>query len=365
MNVLFLTRYQQSMASSWYRAMQYFSSLETYGVECALQALFSDAYVSELMRRERRPLAKAIGGYWSRMRYLLAADLSKFNGCYLQYEAFPYWPKLLEDWLLLHRIPYVVDFDDAIYLAYRRIPWLQRKLEAVMQQAQLVIAGNQTLREYAASLNRNVSVIPTVVDARDYPPKAEYQAERRRFIVGWVGTPLTARRYLEPFGPTLEKVARRHPILLRCVGTNPGFAVPGLDVENIPWRREGAGGIISTFDVGIMPLVNEPFAQGKCGFKLIQYMACGVPSVAMSIGANREIITSGVDGLLAESESGFADSISALLESVDFRERLGRAGRAKVLASYSVQATAERFCKGLLGAFDAGGRKQCAASRAV
>ena len=353
-DVLFLTRFQQGMASAWYRALQYLPLLEQSGIRCRVQALFSDTYVNRLFSTRRKSCREALKGYGKRLTYLARTDLSRFDLCYVQYEVFPYWPHCMDSVLALGRMPYVVDLDDAIYLAYKRIPFLRGKLDTIIRKARLVIAGSEVLREYAAALNAKVCVIPTVIDIGNYPAKTDY-GRRGRFVVGWVGTPITAHRYLLPFARALQAVSRRYPITLCCVGTDPKFEVPGVEVENVLWNRDTVGQVIRTFDVGIMPLLDEPFARGKCGFKLIQYLGCGVPAVGSRVGANESIISDGVDGLLADSEAALADRICAFLESQTLREQLGRAGRIKVLEKYCLQSTHRQFRRELLMA---AGRKE-------
>jgi glycosyltransferase involved in cell wall biosynthesis len=116
-------------------------------------------------------------------------------------------------------------------------------------------------------------------------------------------------------------------------------------VEHIAWSEATETSIIRTFDIGVMPLRDEPYAWGKSGLKLIQYMGCAVPAVGSAIGANRRIIRDGVNGFLASCGEEFVHKIEALIGENDLRMRLGQAGRRTVEDRYSLQATAPRFCE--------------------
>jgi glycosyltransferase involved in cell wall biosynthesis len=132
--------------------------------------------------------------------------------------------------------------------------------------------------------------------------------------------------------------------VVRCVGTPSGFSIPGVPVESVPWSESTETEIIRTFDIGVMPLGQEPFAEGKCGLKLIQYMACGVPAAGAKLGANAEIIRHGVDGFLASRDEEYLEVIERLAGDAALRARIGRAGRRRVEERYSLQARAQEFC---------------------
>jgi len=119
----------------------------------------------------------------------------------------------------------------------------------------------------------------------------------------------------------------------------------GIEVENMEWEEATEAENILTFDIGIMPLTDDQFSRGKCGLKIIQYMACGIPCVASPVGANGDIIQDRVNGLLAGSSDKWLDKISSLIENSRLRERIGKEGRQTVSKSYSLQEVAPKLWK--------------------
>jgi glycosyltransferase involved in cell wall biosynthesis len=133
--------------------------------------------------------------------------------------------------------------------------------------------------------------------------------------------------------------------VMRCVGAAPSFTLPGVRTEVLPWSEQNESDLIRTFDLGVMPLADDSFSRGKCGLKLIQYMASGVPSIGERLGANTDIISDGVNGFLASGEEEYVRKVDLLLSSLDLRERLGRNGRSTVERSYSLQVRSRDFCE--------------------
>jgi glycosyltransferase involved in cell wall biosynthesis len=228
-----------------------------------------------------------------------------------------------------------MDLDDAVYEQYSS-PLLRNKYPAVFARMAEINVGNQHLANYASKYNNRVNIIPTVVDADRYAIKIDYSA-RQRLVVGWIGTPVTVR-YLSSAARALRSAFTEVPFVLRCVGAPRSFSLGALEVESVPWTLQSEQDIVRTFDVGIMPLINEPFAHGKCGYKLIQYMAAGVPALGTAIGANNDIISDGVDGFLASSEVEFTDKLVALLKSEALRRRIGGVGRKTLEERFSLKS---------------------------
>jgi glycosyltransferase involved in cell wall biosynthesis len=203
-----------------------------------------------------------------------------------------------------------------------------------------VIAGNQYLASYARRFNQAVTVIPTCVDTTKFVPSpgafsTNGAAPPREPIVGWIGSPTTAP-YVRTLGNVFRRVRREHPFALRVSGTGEPLDVPGVSTDNPMWTLDGEVELFNTCDVGVYPLLDDEWSRGKCGFKAIEFMACGVPVVAAAVGVNREIIEDGVNGFLASTEDEWVEKIGRLLTDRELRRRFGEAGRRTVEQRYSL-----------------------------
>jgi glycosyltransferase involved in cell wall biosynthesis len=161
----------------------------------------------------------------------------------------------------------------------------------------------------------------------------------REPVVGWIGSPTTVP-YIRGLAAVLKRVAERRRFVLRLSGAGEAIEMPGVKVENPTWSLEGEIGLFNGCDVGIYPLVNDDWSKGKCGFKAIEFMACGVPVVASAVGVNREIIQDGVNGFLASTDDEFADKLERLLADPALRRRFAEAGRQTIVERYSLQVHA-------------------------
>lgn len=344
MKVLALSKYGREGASSRLRFLQFMPALAAAGIDVTVAPLFDAAHLARIYGQDRRSVAHAVPRYARRLVALLGAP-GRYDCAWLEGELFPYLPAWGERVLPL---PYVADYDDAVFHKYDGKPFftavLGRKIEAVMRAAAVVTAGSPYVADEARRAGaRRVVVLPTVVDLAHYPLLPPPTGAELR--VGWIGTPHTAR-YLAAIAPALARAARDVPLRLVVVGAD--VAMPEIAVECHPWSEEREAELIASFDVGIMPLPDEPWERGKSGYKLIQCMAAGRPVIASPVGVNGEIVT-GV-GRLA---SGADEWVAALVELARDRDRrlvLGRAARARVEERYSVEMVAPRVVEVLRGA---------------
>jgi glycosyltransferase involved in cell wall biosynthesis len=259
---------------------------------------------------------------------------------------FPNLPAWFEQGLNLMGIRYVVDYDDAIFHNYdlssnplKRL--FAKKIDKVMQGAALVVCGNAYLAERARQAGaRRIEIVPTVVDLERYAVGDQKQGGR--IVIGWVGSPTTAK-YLEVVAPALQEIAAEFPVQLRVIGAQ--FDLPGLDVDCRLWSEESEVREIQNFDIGIMPLLDSPWERGKCGYKLIQYMACGVPGIASPVGVNKEIIANGVNGYLAASKDDWLSAFRLLCTNAQARRAMGEHGRRMVEQRYCLQVTGPFLAK--------------------
>jgi len=356
MDVLFLTKYARNGASSRYRTYQYLPWLEQAGIDCQVMPLFDEAYLLHRYQSGRGQVRDVLRAFLRRLAALLTARC--FDLVVIEKEVLPYCPALPERCFGWLGIPYAVDYDDALFHQYdqHNHRWVRRllgqKIARVMRGAYLVTAGNAYLADYARRAGAaRVEIVPTVIDLARYPWPNDARPTHQPLIIGWIGSPSTAK-YLSAIAPALAAVCADGKGQVRLIGSGP-VDLPGVPVEVLPWDEATEVSILQQFDVGIMPLPDEPWERGKCGFKLIQYMACGLPVVASPVGVNCEIVELGINGFLASTQADWEQALRKLQQDADLRQRMGQAGRKRVEECYSLQVTAPRLAemiKAIVGA---------------
>jgi len=345
MKVLVLSKYDRLAASPRHRFCAYAPYLSREGIELSLSPLFDDRYLAakfESGRSGRRAVAQA---YLRRLGAVLTSR--KWDLLWVHCELFPYLPAWAEIIASRLGVPYVFDYDDAIFHMYDQHPrapirrLLGGKIGDIIHGARAVTAGSQYLADYAARFNHRVHVVPTVIDLERYRLGGTANPDRP-FTVGWIGSPSTSV-YLDLVAPALEALAKEAPLRLVLVGSPPR-SIPGVAVDVREWSEAREVEDLLDCDAGIMPLPDEPWARGKCAFKLIQYMACGLPTVSSPVGANREVVTDET-GLPARSTAQWISALRTLRDDPALRARLGAAGRARVEAGYSLQSQEPRVAE--------------------
>lgn len=340
------SRYVRKGASSRLRSILYLPELKRHGLLTQEYPLFDDDYLDRLysQRSTRVPVARALLHRVLDLRRAGKADL-----LWIEKETLPWLPWAIEGPLLPRGVPYAVDYDDAIFHRYdlhrhalvRRI--LGRKLDHLMAGSSLVTAGNSYLADRARAAGAPwVEVVPTVVDIEAYTP-IPYQREGEACI-GWIGSPSTWGEFMAPILPFLLETAKEGAAHLLAVGSSAeGGTHPELIRKD--WSEETEVDLIRQMDIGIMPLTDSPWSRGKCGYKLIQYMACGLPVVASPVGVNSEIVEHGVTGFLADSPAEWSEALQRLIADRPLRESMGKAGRRRVERDYSLQVWGPRLAR--------------------
>lgn len=337
-------------ASPRYRFESYRQYLKTQGIELHISPLFDDDYLRDRLTNERAPPLAVARGVARRLYALARA--TRWDLVWLHYELFPYLPARLEELLGTGRLRYVLDIDDAIFHVYDQHRSslvrgaLGQKISRVMRRAVGITAGSPYLVDFARQHNQRVHFVPTVVDLDRYPTHPQVR-EAGPVRVGWIGSPSTTR-YLETLAEPLRSLSARRPMELVTVGARP-FSMPGVNVSSLAWSEANEVRDLATFDLGVMPLVDEPFARGKCAFKLIQYMATHLPVVATPIGMNRSVVDKSC-GFLCETPNQWVRAMATLAEDPKLRRSMGASGRAQVKKHYSLQAVAPRVRDALLEA---------------
>jgi glycosyltransferase involved in cell wall biosynthesis len=326
--------------SQRFRIEQWAPHLAELGI-CVTFEPFASEELTSLLQRPGHTFRKALLMLNAlRRRTARVAQLPVGQLVFLHRAASIAGPPIVERRLRRRGHPIVYDFDDAIYLLHsaaenRRLAWLKQpgKTATICRLSHHVVVGNSHLAAWARAHNGRVSVIPSTIDTDSYSPRSAPRATPR-LVVGWSGSS-TSQTYLEAFAPLLKELAARRDIELRVISSRRP-ELPGIPCQWRPWSSETEVAEVAQIDIGIMPMPDEQWALGKCALKALQYMALGIPTVASAVGANREVIEHGVNGLLASTERDWLESIGALAQSTDLRERLGQAGRRTVEERFSM-----------------------------
>lgn len=348
MKIVVLSRYARKGASSRLRTLQYQPFLEAAGHEVMYLPFFDDAYLERLYSGVKSKYPVNLTYYFDRAKKLIS--MSKPDVIWLEKEAFPYWPAWLENLFLPRSVPIVSDYDDAVFHRYdlhsnavaRRL--LGDKINTVMRNSRLVLAGNDYLGDHAKKAGAQwVEIVPTVLDANSYFVPERAADGDHKTVVGWIGSPSTWTGQADNFIDVYDRIISEKDVILRAIGANPDFDRPGYDFQ--PWSEDTEVATIQSMDIGIMPLPDNPWTRGKCGYKLIQYMACGLPVIASPVGVNSQIVEDGVNGFLADTSDEWFKALSTLVENPGLRKQMGAAGRKKVEDHYSVQVQGPRIAE--------------------
>jgi glycosyltransferase involved in cell wall biosynthesis len=265
---------------------------------------------------------------------------------YILREAALLGPPIFERLLYQQRVPFVFDFDDAIFVSYRSpsngyLSYLKfaSKTKTICRLASHVMVGNPYLADYARQVNDNVTVIPTTIDTEKYrvPPR---RTDGGPIVIGWTGSYSTVQ-HLDTLRGALKKLAETEKFRLRVIGT-PKYEVAPVEVDAMPWRAATELEDLCAIDIGVMPLPDDNWSKGKCGLKALQFMALGIPTICSPVGVNTDIIQHNENGFLAATEEEWVDKLTRLLRSAELRKRLGDAGRATVEQKYSAAIVAPR-----------------------
>ena len=344
--LLLLTRYSQLGASSRMRFLQFLPWFEQAGFRCTVAPFIDDVQLQKYYQGGRYGFFILLHIYWRRLWALVKSH--KYELIWIEKEALPWLPAWFEVWLLRSG-SYALDYDDAIFHNYdqHKTLWVRYllggRIDRLMMNSDLVLAGNAYLAQRASNAGAGlVEIIPTVIDLDRYTPKsASALATVKPLRIVWIGSPYTMK-FLAILHEPLIQLSQKFQFKFRVIAGSR-IDLPGVDVEFVPWSAETEAASIQACDIGVMPLIDSDWERGKCGYKLIQYMACGLPVVASAVGANCEIVCDGENGFLVRSENGWADVLGKLLSDVTLRQQMGKEGRKQVESKYCVQKIAPRL----------------------
>jgi len=351
--VLAFTKYNYSGASSRYRYYNYINCFQSHNINLSVSPFFSDSYFNSPSFFHK--LVSVFIAYIHRIWLILVILLFKKNNLIIiEYELIPYFPATFERLMKLRRIKYIVDYDDAIFHKYDKhknvlIRWLfKNKIPYVMTNAETVIVGNAYLQDFAKKHNSKTQLLPTVVQLKNYESSMNgiINKNDKSFIIGWIGSKTTSQ-YIFDILPALEKFVKTYDAKCHFVGFDENLLTNDIKekckITIIPWSEQSEIKNMLEFDVGIMPLKDDAWSKGKCGFKLIQYMSCKKPVVASPIGVNTTIVTEGINGFLATSNDQWFTAIEKLYHDKELRKSMANNNWKKIISEYNYDLNCKKY----------------------
>jgi len=345
MRVIFLTQTSELGPSSRYRVYQYLNFLKREGIHCKVSPAISSEHFAEVYFARTLINKLPYFGLAVLKRLANLFTVRESDIVFLQKEVVPQAYPFIEELIKKLNKKLVFDFDDAIFLVPPKRRSLlynfryKNSIPRILTISDYVIAGNEYLKWYASRFNRNVEVVPTSINTETYLVKKKENKDR--INIGWIGSKTTLF-YLDQLKNVFTTLGKKYDICLNVIGIGD-YIVNGVETVTRPWRLDTEVSDLQCLDIGVAPLVNDEWALGKCGCKVLQYMGVGIPAVASPVGINREIINDGVNGFLADSEEQWIEKLSRLIENEALREKLGSMGRKTVEDRYSVKVNAPKL----------------------
>ncbi|NNC84343.1 MAG: glycosyltransferase family 4 protein [Flavobacteriales bacterium] len=359
MRILIVSTYPLDKGPSQrFRIGQYLSAIKKAGHSVEYHAFFDEEAYQVLYRS---------GKFWTKVKHLirgfskrllLTTRLYRYDCLWIQREASIIGPPTLAFIArFLFRKRLVFDFDDAIWLpnyteANARFHRLKSywKVRYLIKWSHQVIAGNEFLADFARQYNSQVTVIPTVVDTETYYLPNGSKGLTEIPTVGWTGS-ISTVPHLASILPILNEVPAEIPFRMLVI-SNSDPAFTDFDYEFRQWDKEREIQDLNEMDIGIMPLPDNEWTRGKCGFKAIQYMSLGIPTIASPVGMNQQLIDHGRNGILSSTPEEWKASLMLLLTDTERRQALGKSGRSTIESHYSVSSQCSKLIEALVGEED-------------
>jgi len=346
LRVLALPPYPELAAATRYRVLQYVPLLAEHGIRVDVRPFLTNHIFAGLY--DRKYLVRTAFGMLagSARRIIDAARVGSYDVVWVLAQAALIGPPALE-WLAHRRRALVLDLDDATYIerrssvfgAFASILKGRGKADRIIRSSDHAVCGNPTIAAYIDRKGVPTTVLPTLVDAQLFAPRAARPPGE--IVLGWMGTHSTFE-YLLTLMPVFRRLAATHRFRVLIIGSGKAeLHVDGVDIEMLPWTIEREVEDLRSFDVAVYPIVTDEWAQGKSGFKAIQYLSCGIPYVASPVGVVASIGRPGVTHLEARSEEEWFDALSRLLTDAALRDGMGKEGRRYALEHFSTRQTAE------------------------
>jgi glycosyltransferase involved in cell wall biosynthesis len=348
--VIFAPYPKGTAPSQRFRFEQYIPLLEKDGYEVVYESFLTEK-TWQILYLEGAYAKKALGVLGSFFRRWKAVfSLKKSDVIFIHREMAHVGPPIFE-WILAKVLKrnYIYDFDDAIWLpnyseSNAKVHRLKAywKVKYCIKWAHQISVGNNYLAEYASAFNTALSVIPTTIDLENHH-NLTTDYKHLPVVIGWTGTQ-TTMRYLKEVVPILQELEKEYDFIFRVISNEkPQFNLSSL--EFVKWNKITEIKDLATIQVGIMPLQEDQWSSGKCGFKALQYMALGIPSILSPVGVNTHIIKDEENGYLCGSPVAWKERLVDLLTQPELRKKIGQAGRKTIVEKYAVQANYSKYLK--------------------
>ncbi|HET6991752.1 MAG TPA: glycosyltransferase family 4 protein, partial [Bacteroidia bacterium] len=348
--ILFIASHRPGRAPGQrFRFEQYFSFLGQHGFDCELSFIISAEDDKKLYLKGHYLEKYGIHRRAVATRSRDAARADDFNIIFIFREALVTGSTKFERLFRKSKAKIVFDFDDAIWHldvsdANRMFSFLKNpdKTSAIIALSDIVFAGNNYLADYAKKFNSNVVIVPTTIDTSEYIlQRTDNNPEK--IIIGWSGS-ITTIKHFEFALPFLKILRKKYGsrLEIKVIG-DVNYSNEELGIKGIAWNKENEIRDLSTFDIGIMPLPDDEWANGKCGLKGLQYMALGIPTLMSPVGVNSDIVQNGINGFLPSTIEQWVSDIGKLIDSPELRKKMGEAARRTVEEKYSVNAWKEKY----------------------
>lgn len=343
--IIFYTKYNISSASVRERFYKYIPYLKNKNFVVKIKPLINDdLFKSRIINGDRSYMILML----SIFKRIFDIFLQKKNLVIIQYELLPYFPPLLESFLSLRKIPFIIDIDDAIFHHYDKSNnffvkfFLKKKFYKLFSKSKAVLAGNEYLFNNAKKYGSKIThIFPTLVDVSK---KKSSLKKYNKFTVIWMGSPSTTK-YLNDISKYINYIAKKHDVNFLIVGSKDCTIKPSKNIKFLEWSLKFENECVKKCHLGIMPLRNSFWEMGKCGYKLLQYMKNELPILASPVGVNKEILDHGGNGYFIKNKKEWEKFIIKLKNNSILRKKMGHNAKKKILSKYNIQHYQEKYFK--------------------
>lgn len=348
--IIYFTKYTEKGPSSRYRSFQYKDILEKE-FDIKYYSLFNDDYIQNLYTNRKTNYFQIFIAYFRRIIQVLKY-LGTNNIVFIEYELLPYFPSILEYLLFKSKVRIILDYDDAIFHNYdlhsnSLIRYLfGNKIYKIVKYANTVITGSPYLSSHLNRFTNNIVEIPTSINYANYTSNFHLESNKDEITIGWIGSKSTSINIIN-IKEVIKIIYKLNPnITFKLMGFDDNLKSQ-LELPNVQfynWTTQEELIFLREIDLGIMPLEDTSFNRGKCGFKLIQYMAMGKPTLSTPLEANVKINRNN-SNLFATSKEEWVQSINKFISYLSFYREVGLKNQKIVEKYYSVEANSIIYIK--------------------